>query len=48
MKKKYITTVRFSDKAKKLLQELSKKLGISRSAVLELAVRQMAKEENIE
>ena len=41
------TSIRYSDEAKTLLEKLSRNLGISRSAVLELAIRVLAKQEGI-
>jgi predicted DNA-binding protein len=41
------TSIRYSDEAKILLEKLSKHLGISQSAVLELAIRTLAKQEGI-
>ncbi len=40
------TSIRLSSEAKALLEQLSKKLGISQSAVLELAIRAFAKQED--
>jgi predicted DNA-binding protein len=39
------TSIRISEEAKTLLEELSKKLGVSKTAIIELAVRDMAKKE---
>jgi predicted DNA-binding protein len=39
------TSIRLSSEAKALLEQLSKKLGISQSAVLEIAIRTFAKQE---
>lgn len=41
------TSIRYSDEAKTLLEKLSRKLGISQSALLELAIRALAKQEGI-
>ena len=41
------TSIRYSDEAKALLEQLAKKLGISQSAVLELAIRALAKQEGL-
>ncbi len=44
MKKSHaVTTVRLTEEAKALLRQLSEEMGISQTAVLELAIRQMAK-----
>jgi predicted transcriptional regulator len=45
--KKKTTTIRYSDTAKTLLKKLAEKLGVSQSAVLELAIRALAKQEGI-
>jgi hypothetical protein len=41
------TSIRYSEEAKILLEKLSKHLGISQSAVLELAIRALARQEGI-
>ena len=41
------TSIRYSEEAKILLEKLSKQLGISQSAVLELAIRALARQEGI-
>ncbi len=41
------TSIRMSDTAKKLVVLLAERLGISQSAVLELAIRTLAKQEGI-
>ena len=41
------TSIRYSDEAKALLEQLAKKLGISQSAILELAIRALAKQEGL-
>ena len=41
------TSIRYSDEARVLLEQLSKKLGISQSAVLEIAIRALARQEGI-
>ncbi len=47
MDKKKATSLRLSQEAKDLLAKLSRKLGISQTAVLELSIRQTAKQEGI-
>jgi predicted transcriptional regulator len=42
------TSVRLSDTAKRLIAKLSAKLGISQSAVLEIAIREKAKKERVQ
>jgi predicted transcriptional regulator len=41
------TSVRLSDDAKRLIAEMSRQLGISQSAIIELAIREKAKREGI-
>jgi len=45
--KKY-TSLRISITAKRLIVELTKKLGVNKGAVLELAIREKAKREEVE
>jgi hypothetical protein len=45
--KKHPTRVRLSDAAKRLQKLLSEKLGVSQAAVLELAIRELAKREGV-
>jgi len=48
MSTKNATSFRLSPEAKRLLAELSNKLGISQTAVLEILIREKAKAENIQ
>ena len=48
MDTKQAVTIRLSGEAKRLLIELAQRLGISQTAVLELAVRRLAKLEEVE
>jgi hypothetical protein len=48
MDEKKQVNFRLSETARSLLVTLSKKLGVSMTAVLEFAIRQRAKEEGIE
>ena len=41
------TNVRLTPEAKRLLDELAKKLGISQTAVIEIAIRKLAAQENL-
>jgi predicted transcriptional regulator len=41
------TSVRLSDDAKRLIKLMSQKLGISQTAIIELAIREKAKREGI-
>jgi predicted transcriptional regulator len=41
------TSVRLSDDARRLIKLMSEKLGISQTAIIELAVREKAKREKI-
>jgi predicted transcriptional regulator len=43
-----VTTIRLTEDARRLLWRLGETLGISRTAVIELAIRRMAAEEEIE
>ena len=45
---KKATSIRISEEGKWLLQELSAKLGISQAAVIELALRALAKREGVQ
>ncbi len=47
MKNKQVN-VRLTDDAVQLLLELTKKLGISQAAVLEIAIRRFAENENVQ
>lgn len=42
------TTVRLSAEAQRLLEKMAEKNGISKTAVLELAIRKMAEKEGVE
>lgn len=46
--KKTLTSIRLSEEAKQLRKLLAKRLGISESAVLEVAIRKLAKEEGVQ
>jgi len=41
------TSITLSDEAKKLLEELAKKYGISQTAMMELLIREKAKQERL-
>ena len=45
--KKTFTSLRISPEAKELLVKLAAHLGISQTAVIELAIRQLAKQEHL-
>ncbi len=45
--KKKLTSIRLSEDAKRLIELMSEKLGISQSAIIELAIREKAKHEKI-
>jgi Ribbon-helix-helix protein, copG family len=47
MRKTKLTSIRLTEDAKLLIELLSKKLGVSQSALLELALRALAKQEKI-
>ena len=42
------TSIRLSDTAQKLLQRLAERLGISQSAVIEQAIRALARQEGVQ
>jgi predicted DNA-binding protein len=42
------TSIRMTAEAKRLQAALAEKLGVSLSAIIELAIRRMAKEEGVE
>lgn len=48
MKNKYPTSMRLTPTAKRLIEQISESLGISNSAVLELAIRTLARQHNIQ
>jgi len=45
--KKQLTSIRLSEDAKRLITLMSEKLGISQTAIIELAIREKAKREKI-
>lgn len=45
--KKHPTSMRLTATAEKLIAKLSEKLGVSKSAVLELAIRNLAQQQGI-
>lgn len=45
---KKLTSIRITEEAMRLRNLLVQKLGISKSAVLELAIRELAKRENVQ
>jgi hypothetical protein len=47
MSKKQPTSMRFSPEAIRLLEKRAKKLGLSRTGVIEMAVRRLAEVEKI-
>ncbi|MBA3534920.1 MAG: ribbon-helix-helix protein, CopG family [Ardenticatenales bacterium] len=47
MNDKKATSVRLTSEGKRLLEELAKKFGISQAAVLEIAIRKFAEQENV-
>ena len=44
---KYPTSLRLSPEAKRLLVALAERLGISQTAVVEIAIREKAERENV-
>lgn len=47
MTEKVLTSVRMTKRAKQLIKLIARKNGITQTAVIELAIRQMAKSENL-
>ena len=47
-KSKELTSIRITPEAKRLLKELATKLGVSQSAVMEIAIRKYAKQEQVD
>jgi predicted DNA-binding protein len=41
------TNVRLTPEAKRLLDELVKKLGVTQAAIIEMAIRKFAEQENV-
>ena len=48
MRAKHKTSFSVSQEAERLLRLLAEKLAVSKSAIIEIAIRKMAKAENIE
>lgn len=44
---KKLTSIRLSEEAQRLRAELAKKLGVTQAAVVELAIRELAKKEGV-
>ena len=42
------TSIRLTPEAKRLLEELAKKLGVTQAAIIEMAIRKFAKLEEVE
>ncbi len=47
MNKKQATSIRLSSEAKRLLAALAQKLGINKTAVMEIAIRRLAEQERL-
>jgi len=47
MRKQKATSIRLTPEAERLLVELAKKLGLPKSNVIELAIRKLAEQENV-
>jgi len=47
MKKKTTTTVRLTMKADELLVKLAEKMGTSKTAIIEMAIRKFAEKESV-
>ena len=48
MNNKYTTSIRLTLEAKRLLKALAAKLGVTQAAVIEMAIRKFAKQEDVE
>ena len=46
-KREQQTNVRLTAEGKRLLDELTKKLGVSQAAIIEMAIRKFAEQENV-
>ncbi len=47
VKEKQTTSIRLTPEAKRLLRELAKKLGVTQTAVFEMAIRRFAEMEKV-
>ena len=47
MERKLITSIRLTPEAKRLLQQLAARLGVSQAAIMEMLIRQEAKKARI-
>jgi predicted transcriptional regulator len=47
MRKQRTTTIRYTPEAKRLLETLAKKLGVSQTAVVEMAIREFAEKRGV-
>ena len=48
MAKRFMTTIRITEDARSLLERLSDKLGVSHTAIIEMAIREKAKRDRAE
>lgn len=48
METKQLTSIRLTTEAKRLIALIAHRLGVTKSAVLELAIRRMAQQEKVE
>lgn len=48
MNNKQPTSLRLSPEAKRLLEELAKKLGVTQAAIVEIAIRRLAETEGVQ
>ena len=48
MRKKNPTAIRFTPKARELLEGLAEHLGVTKTAVMEMAIRKLAQKEGIQ
>lgn len=47
MARKASTTIRITPEAREILKTLAAKLGVSQAAVMEIAIRKLAQQENV-
>lgn len=48
MKKKILTSIRLTPQAKRLIELTAQKMGITQSAVIEVAIREYAKKQGVD
>lgn len=48
MDNKQATSIRLTPEAKRLVKELAKRLGVSQTAIMEIAIRRLAESEGVQ